>query len=56
MKNSGEDKDNDDGFNILRAKTREVEVLGQKIDEALTIFQDTEALILKLGRYNDQVY
>ena len=52
----GEAAVDDDGLIALRARTREVEVCGQKIDEVLMMCQDNEALIQKLGRYDDQTY
>jgi len=52
----GEDAIDDDGLVKLRARTREVEVCGQRIDEVLMMCQDNEALIQKLGRYDDQAY
>jgi hypothetical protein len=46
----------DEELTTLRAKTREVEEIGMKIDEALKMCQDTETLILNTGRYNDEVF
>ncbi len=43
----------DEDLTTLRAKTREVEEIGMKMDEAVKMCQDTETLILNLGRYND---
>jgi len=43
--NDGEETIDDDGLVKLRARTREVEVCGQRIDEVLMMCQDNEALI-----------
>jgi len=46
----------DEELTELRAKTREVEEIGMKIDESVKMCQDTEALILNMGRYNDEAF
>jgi len=46
----------DEELTQLRAKTREVEEIGMKIDESVKMCQDTETLILNLGRYNDEAF
>jgi len=46
----------DEDLTTLRAKTREVEEIGMKMDEAVKMCQDTETLILNLGRYNDDEF
>lgn len=46
----------DEELTLLRAKTREVEEIGMKIDEALRMCQDNETLIQKLGRFDEEVY
>lgn len=37
-------------------KTRAVEDVGMRIDEAIKVCQDTEILITKLGRYDETVF
>lgn len=46
----------EDELQQLRQKTRAVEEVGAKIDEAIKVCQDTEALINKLGRYDEAVF
>lgn len=46
----------DEDLTLLRAKTREVEEVGMKIDECLRMCQDNETLIQKLGRYDDLTF
>lgn len=46
----------DEDLTLLRSKTREVEEIGMKIDEAVKMCQDTEILILNIGRYNDDAF
>ena len=40
----------------LRTKTREVEELGGKIDGIITVRQDTEILIQRLGAYDTDLF
>lgn len=37
-------------------KTRAVEDVGMRIDEAIKVCQDTEIIITKLGRYDETVF
>jgi len=46
----------DEDLTELRAKTREVEEIGMKIDECLRMCQDNESLIQKLGRYDELTF
>ena len=43
-------------LDILKAKTREVEELGMKIDETIRTRQDTETLIQRLGAYDADLF
>ena len=40
----------------LRKKTRAVEEVGMKIDESIRVCQDTEALIARIGRYDEGLF
>lgn len=40
----------------LRQKTRAVEEVGMKIDESIRVCQDTEALITRLGRFDQTLF
>ena len=58
---SNQSKGESEGFtqedlDTLKAKTRQVEELGMKIDESIKIRQDTEILIQKLGAYDADLF
>ena len=58
---SNQSKGESEGFtqedlDTLKAKTRQVEELGMKIDESIKIRQDTEILIQKLGAYDSELF
>lgn len=46
----------EDLMDELRRKTREVEVIGMKIDEFITLIQDTEQQISRLGRVDNLLF
>ena len=53
---SGSSTLGEEELQVLRQKTRAVEEVGASIDEAIKICQDTEALISRLGRYDEAVF
>lgn len=46
----------DEDMADLRKKTRAVEEVGMKIDESIRVCQDTEALIARIGRYDEGLF
>ena len=47
---------NEDELQQLRQKTRAVEEVGVRIDEAIKMKDDTQVVITRLGRYDEAIF